>query len=66
MKEDLYNENTYGGLVSRIRDGVALSPRQKTCMEQCGLTADDFRNQPTTAEKVEMLNAARQEGLGLA
>ena len=61
MKENIYGEKTYGGLVNRIRDGVTLSERQKTKMLECGLTMEDFQNQKSLAEKLAIVNAARAQ-----
>lgn len=57
--QERYDELSYIGLVNRIRDGVSLSPHQKSTMEKCGLTAEDFKNQKSTEEKCAITNALR-------
>ena len=59
--EDMYDQNTYAGLVNRIRDGVSLTDNQKKAMSESGLTVEDFRNQKTIEEKVKLLNELRSK-----
>lgn len=58
-ESEKYEELTYGGTVNRIRDGIELTKRQKETMEKCGLTVEDFINQPTLEEKIDAVNAFR-------
>lgn len=59
IKEYKYDHLTYGGLVNRIRDGIALTDHQKRTLEKCGLTVEDFRNQKTNDEKIAIVNQLR-------
>jgi hypothetical protein len=60
-KENRYDQFSYRGMVNRIRDGVSLTPHQLKTMELCGLTVEDFRNQKTETEKIELINRLRSK-----
>lgn len=59
QKDDRYNPLTYGGLVSRIRDGIALTKNQQEAMKECGLTVEDFSNMPSGQEIAAKVNYLR-------
>lgn len=61
VKQDRYDQYSYGGLINRIRDGVSLSRHQQEVMAKCGLTVEDFRNQKTEQEKIDLVNKLRAE-----
>jgi hypothetical protein len=61
LREDRYDQYSYAGLVNRIRDGVTLTTHQLEVMKKCGLTTEDFRNQRTEQEKIDLLNRIRRE-----
>jgi hypothetical protein len=61
IRQDQYDQYSYGGLINRIRDGVSLSPHQREVMAKCGLTVEDFRNQKTEQEKIDLINKIRLE-----
>ena len=62
VTQNKYDQLTYAGLVNRIRDGVSLSEHQKLTIARCGLTVEDFRNQKTEQEKIDLINRLRAEG----
>ena len=61
IKQDRYDQYSYDGLINRIRDGVYLSRHQQEAMAKCGLTVEDFRNQKTEQEKIDLVNKLRVE-----